>query len=116
MSVTDGERREILVRLESVVGPAAAENIMQLLPHYPYDQLATRVDVAGLAGVLRGEIATLRADLQAELIELRGDLQREFDLHRELQSDVRTGLYGLWRLAAAIFAIDCLVSIVILIR
>lgn len=94
-------RRELMVRLEEVLGPDQAATLMENLPPRPWSELATKddldplkadigllkadvvvlkVDVAGLkedVGVLKADVGSLRAEMHAgfahlgEILDLR---------------------------------------------
>ena len=66
MSLTDRDRRVLFDRLETVLGPAEAAVLMELLPPVGWSDVARRGDVAELRGEmaeLRGQMAELRAEV-----------------------------------------------------
>jgi hypothetical protein len=84
MAITERERRDIYTGLEQTLGEQVANNLMQLLPHQPTDQLVTRTDLHAFGSELRaefkGEMAEIRgemAELRGEMAELRGDFKSE---------------------------------------
>lgn len=92
MSVTDRERRHVFTQLERVVGPDAAESIMQLLPFQSSTDLATRSDLNATTVLVQGQMAELRSGLQGEMAELRTDLQGQMGL---LSTDLGGQMAGL---------------------
>ena len=100
MTLSERHRREIFDGFEQSHGETFANNIMELLPRSPTDELVTRTDMhafgSGLAGELRGEMAELRGELRSEMVELRTELTSEMvELRTELTSemvDLRTEL------------------------
>ena len=75
MSISERDRRDIYTGLEQTLGEKIANNIMQLLPNQPADQLVTRTDMHAFGTELRGEMAELRGELKGEMAELRGELR-----------------------------------------
>ena len=73
MAISERERRDIYTGLEQTLGEHVANNIMQLLPHQPSNQLVTRTDMHAFGSELRGEMAELRG----EMAELRGEFKSE---------------------------------------
>ena len=73
MAITERERRDIYTGLEQALGESVANNLMQLLPHQPTNQLVTRTDMHAFGSELRGEMAELRG----EMAELRGEFKSE---------------------------------------
>ena len=76
MSISERERRDIYTGLEQTLGEQVANNLMQLLPHQPTDQLVTRTDMHAFGSELRGEMAELRGEFKSEMARLRVDTQR----------------------------------------
>jgi len=112
MPVSEGQRRDIYVKLEEAHGSSVATNIMELLPRLPHEQLATREDLSANTALLRGEIAEqgvalrtemaeLRTELRGEMAELRGEM---VSLRAELQGEMaqlRADLVGEFRVEVA---------------
>ena len=69
MPISERERRDIYTGLEQTLGEKVANNLMQLLPHQPTDQLVTRTDMHAFGSELRGEF-------KSEMANLRVDTQR----------------------------------------
>ena len=88
MSISESERCDIYTGLEHAVGERVANNIMELLPQQPADQLVTRADMHANTTLLRGEMAELRAELRGEMADLRAELKGEM---AELRADMATG-------------------------
>ncbi len=82
MAITERDRRNLFNHLEQALGSEPAENLMELLPSQPADELVTRADMhtfgSGLAAELRGEMADLRGELRSEMAQLRVDLNRMY--------------------------------------
>ena len=76
MAISERERRDIYTGLEETLGEHVANNLMQLLPHQPTDQLVTRTDMHAFGSELRGEMAELRGEFKSEMARLRVDTQR----------------------------------------
>jgi hypothetical protein len=80
MSISERERRDIYTGLEETLGEQVANNIMQLLPNQPADQIVTRTDMqafgSALQAELKGEMAELRGEFKSEMAKLRIDTQR----------------------------------------
>lgn len=77
MAITDRDRRDLFVSLESALGEDTADTLMQLLPNEPANQLVTRTDMHAFGAELRGEMAELRGELRAEMAELRADVNAD---------------------------------------
>ena len=88
MSISERERRDIYTGLEQAVGERVANNIMELLPQQPADQLVTRADMHSNATLLRGEMAELRSELKGEMADLRAELRSEMT---DLRAEMATG-------------------------
>ena len=74
MALSERDRRNIFNGFEQAHGVEFANNIMELLPKQPADQLVTRTDMHAFGTELRGEMAELRGDLRGEMTELRGEM------------------------------------------
>ena len=85
MPISERDRRDIYTGLEQTLGEKIANNIMQLLPNQPADQLVTRTDMHAFGTELRGEMAELRGELKGEMAELRGEMA---ELRGELRGDI----------------------------
>ena len=80
MAISERDRRDMYTGLEQTLGEKIANNIMQLLPNQPADQLVTRTDMHAFGTELRGEMAELRgemAEVRGEMGELRGEFKSE---------------------------------------
>ena len=88
MAITERDRRDMYTGLEQTLGEKIANNIMQLLPNQPADQLVTRTDMHAFGSELRGEMAELHGEVRGDIArldakivalggELRGDLKSE---------------------------------------
>jgi len=88
MTTSEKDRRNLFNDLEAALGGEAANNLMELLPHIPASELATRADVAAMGSSLRGEMAELRGELRSEMAELRGEMGQ---LRGELRAEMATG-------------------------
>lgn len=105
MTVTDRQRRHIHAKLEEALGGQAADDIMQLLPHHPPDDLVLRADLHAQTAALTGEMAELRGELVGEMALLRAELTTELRGEMaELRSDVRGEVATLQRWAAGLLA------------
>ncbi len=84
-------RRELMVRLEEVLGPDQAATLMENLPPRPWSELATKDDLRPLradiellksdVGVLKSDVAVLKDDvgaLKADLGSLRTEMHAGF--------------------------------------
>lgn len=70
-------RRELMVRLEEVLGPDQAATLMENLPPRPWSELATKDDLVPL----RADIEVLKADvgeLKADVGSLRTEMHAGF--------------------------------------
>ena len=85
MSLSERQRRDIFVRLEPVLGPEAANNLMSVLPHQPASELVTRADLYASAAELKGEMAKLEGQMAEFKAELLGDMA-------ELKAEMRTDM------------------------
>jgi len=94
MSVTDRERRHVFTKLEQVLGPEAAESMMQLLPFQSSTDLATRSDLNATTVLLQGQMAELRGDLTSEMAELRSDVSGEMAQIRGEMAALRGEIKG----------------------
>ncbi len=80
MSDDERARRELMVRLEEVLGPDQAATLMENLPPRPWSELVTNDDLDPLKadlGVLKADVKVLQADvkvLQSDVGELKADL------------------------------------------
>jgi len=92
MAVDERRRRHLFERLDEVLGPPAAEALMEELGSLGRDQLATRHDMQlGFASV-RQEMADLRGDLRQEMAELRGETRQGMASLRTEMADLRADL------------------------
>jgi hypothetical protein len=73
-------RRELMVRLEEVLGPDQAATLMENLPPRPWSELATKDDLGPVQvdiGVLKADVVVLKADvagLKTDVAELKADV------------------------------------------
>ena len=95
MALSERDRRNIFNGFEQAHGVEFANNIMELLPKQPADQLVTRTDMHAFGTELRGEMAELRGDLRGEMAELRGDLRGEMTELRGEMAELRGEMAGL---------------------
>ncbi len=76
----DDDRLELYTALQATLGAKPASTLMASLPPVPWNEFATKADLAGVRGEiaqLRGEFAELRgefAELRGEFAELRGEI------------------------------------------
>jgi hypothetical protein len=75
VAIDERTRRLVHARLEDVLGPEAADAMMELLPPVGWGDIATRADLAHFGIELRGEMAELRG----EMTELRAGLTSKID-------------------------------------
>ncbi len=97
--LSDHDRRELFVALEDRLGRGPAATLMELLPPFPWtdvarqsDLVAIRGEMVQLRGELKGEMAEVRgemAELRGDVAELRGELKAEI---AELGGEVRAQL------------------------
>ena len=85
MSVSEGERVELVSRLADVIGEEATETLMRYVLPDGRDQLATKADLKGLEmatkadlGVLRADLKVLEAETKAEFARLRAEMETGF--------------------------------------
>jgi hypothetical protein len=77
-------RRELMVRLEEVLGPDQAATLMENLPPRPWSELVTNDDLDPLKAdlaVLKADVKVLKADvgdLKADLGSLRTEMHAGF--------------------------------------
>lgn len=77
-------RRELMVRLEEVLGPDQAATLMENLPPRPWSELATKDDLVPLKadiGVLKEDVRVLKEDvgaLKADVGSLRTEMHAGF--------------------------------------
>ena len=74
MAISERERRDIYTGLEQALGESVANNLMQLLPHQPTNQLVTRTDMHAFGSELRAELKGEMAEIRGEMGELRGEM------------------------------------------
>ena len=81
MALSEKSRRDLFTGLEESIGTEPANNLMELLPTHPADQLVTRTDMHAFGTELRGEMAELRgemAELRGDMAQLRADMNDRF--------------------------------------
>lgn len=80
MAITEQNRRDIFNGLEDAIGTEQANDLMELLPNQPADQLVTRTDMhafgTALRSELRGEMAELRGEINTKLANAHASTQR----------------------------------------
>lgn len=69
--VTDHDRRQLFVALESSLGRQPAATLMELMPPVGWSDVAHQSDLVAV----RAEIAEIRAELRAEIADLRGEVR-----------------------------------------
>ncbi len=97
--LSDADRRELFLALETNLGHGPAGSLMEMLPPVGWadvarqsDLVAVRGEMAGLRGELKGEMAELRGELaefRGEVAQFRGEVRAEI---AELRGEVRAQL------------------------
>ena len=70
------------------MGSERATIMMHLVPPVGWGEVATRTDLAMLAGGLRSEMSVLASELRGEIAELRGEVRGEM---AELRGEMKAG-------------------------
>ena len=102
-------RHELKRKLEEALGQEAADTLMEALPPHPWDELATKADVALLrtdvealradVGVLKSDVGVLKSDvgaLKSDVTLLRRDVERleeRFELKLEAMGHQLIGAF-----------------------
>jgi hypothetical protein len=97
MSLPEARRHDLYNALEEALGTERADTLMAYLPIDEAGTLATRDDVAVVAGnvgglgpELKGEIQDLRTELKGEIQDLRTELKGEIQVLRtELKGEIQ---------------------------
>ena len=89
MAISEQARHELQLRLADVLGPEAAEVLMESLP--PVEPLATRADVESLVLATKHDVEALvvstKHDLEALVVSARRDLEAQGEsLRRDLEA------------------------------
>ncbi len=89
MALTESQRIELYERIKRTsLGEEGANVVMNALPNFNWDSIATHDDLALLGADSRTEMADLRSELRTEMADLRGEMG-------SLRTDVRADLVEL---------------------
>jgi hypothetical protein len=91
MTVDERSRHELSLKLESALGPDAAETMMEMLPPVGWADVATKRDLDQLAVATKGNLDQLDSAIRTGLEDVRSDLRQ---LRTELANQARTFTLG----------------------